>query len=158
ADPADAVHDRHVVPAARLLVGQQLRVLLARRVAADLGRVADADGVVRVVADDSAVLDVDARGAVPGRGGDERVVEPGLLRPWLDRGVVVGLLRAEAEVPLADGRGGVPGVLEQFRQRVAVERDRQRGDAGEDARPRRVPPGVLAGEQRVPGRGADGGG
>src|SRR5205823_6627602 len=79
ADAADAVDDRVVVTLARLHL-QQVGVLGARGLVADRLTVADLDGVLRVVADDLVILDVDARRAVAGGGDDERVVEADVAR------------------------------------------------------------------------------
>ena len=110
--------------------------------------VADPDRIARIEADDAADSRRRRRHAVAGGGHDEGLVEADLERAGLDLAVPVGAAVAEAEVPLADDARGVAGLLQQRRQR---ERP---GSMISAASPGRMPvpflpPGVLAGQQRV---------
>ncbi len=81
ADAADAIDERHIVTVGpihlqlcALGVGLEVRIARVRRLVANL------DGVLRVEADDGAVLDEDGRHAVAGGGHDEGVSEANLIR------------------------------------------------------------------------------
>ena len=117
---------RHAVDdGARVLcvadLAEQVLVFTAGGLGADLPLVVDFERVGRVEADDAPALNEDGRHAVVGRGHDERLVKSDVERAARDLAVPVdGLARlAEAEVPLADDRGGVAGGLERRRRSSA---------------------------------------
>ena len=134
---------------------QQLGMLGAGRLGADLLLVVDADRVRRIEVEDAAILDEHGRHAIERRGDEERAVEPDLGRPRRDGAVPVDIAVAEPQVPLADEAGGIARTLQHRGQGVAAGADQRGRVARQDFRSR-CAPGVIAGQKGVARRGAGG--
>ena len=160
ADAADAVVDAAGV----LLIGelpQELGAIESGGFVADVFLIADLDGIGRVEIDDVVVLDPDAGDTVHGCGDDVAIVEANFQRPGFDFTVEIetGFPIAQAEVPLADDAGLIAGVFQQGgeselpwlhgERRVAVQNR---------VASCRLPPRVIAGQQRIAAGRASGGG
>ncbi|MCG3162087.1 MAG: hypothetical protein JMDDDDMK_03316 [Acidobacteria bacterium] len=105
ADAADAVDDGHIVAVTRMHL-QQFGILFAGGPVADLLFVIHSDRVSGVESGDAAVFDVNGRHAVAGRGHNERVIEPQIIRVRLDLAVPIRpALRPQAQMPFADHAG-----------------------------------------------------
>ena len=110
--------------------------------------VADFDGVVGVESYHSSVLDIYGGHSVHGGRDDARVVESYLSCSGAYDVVPVDLAAPHAEVPLADGCGGVACVLEHAWEGELLWIDDEWCVAGEDVCVL-VLPGVHAGEESV---------
>src|SRR5262249_47559251 len=108
ADSADAVDDRVGVAGAQLHL-QQLRMIGARWLAADLDAVAHGDRIIRIERHHAMVLDEDAGDAVAGRGHDKALAETDLEWAGLNVAVPIdfALWPTQTQVPLADGGGSI---------------------------------------------------
>ena len=148
-DPADAVDNRLVVPVAGMHL-EQFRVLLARGIVADRPVETDFNRIVWIEPHDALILHIDTGDTVAGGGDQETVVESDFPRTGLDLLVPIQFLPfgAQAQVPLADGTGGVARVLHQQRQRLATRFDNHPRIAPRDTRPL-VAPGVFTGQHGI---------
>jgi hypothetical protein len=157
ADAGDAVDDGIVVTLAGLHL-HEFGVFEPGGPVAYFMVVADGDGVVGVEAYDAAVLHEDAGDAVYGGGDDVFVVEADVLGVGLDEAVEVGAaFRAEAEVPFADGGGGVAFCAEHIGHGDAGGIYNEFGVTGGDAGVL-LSPGIHTRQQTEAGGGAGGGG
>ena len=113
ADAAHAVHDGVIVAAAGVHL-EQVGILFAGGLVADLVVVADLNRIFRIQSRDTAVLDIDARHAVAGGRKDEGIVKTDLVRTGLDVAIPIELpLIAETEMPFANGGRGIACLLKQ---------------------------------------------
>lgn len=115
------------------------------------------DGFLRVEVTHFAILHIDAGHAVARGGHDEGVIEAHVCRSGGDGTVPVNVAAAQAQVPLADGRGAVACLLHEGAQRGGlVSRGQDEGCIPRQDAGALLPPGILPGEQRVARGGAHG--
>ena len=157
ADARNAVDDAHVV-AVGGTQAEQLGMGLAGGLAGEVAAIAHFDGCRGIVVAHTAVFDVDTGHAV-GRGRhDATILKAECGGGEVDLSVPILLRRAtpQAEVPLADGGGGVAGFLEHLGQGELLGTNDHGGIACGHIRAGTTE-GIFAGEETI-ARGRGGGG
>ena len=125
ADATYAVHDALVVAVTRLQVVEQLRILLARRLAREVLFIADQYRSRLIVVGNVPLLNEDTRRAVSRRSHDVVIVEPDVakMHRQLSIPVLLSVLVAQAQMPLADGCRSITSVLERIGNRELLRSD-----------------------------------
>ncbi len=155
---AYAVDYGHVVAVRRPHVVEQLRIVLAGRLAGNVPAVIHAYRMLRIVVGDLAVFDEYAWHTV-GRGCHDIVVVKSYVGQTRGKGsvpVLFSRLVTESEMPFAYGGGAVAGVAKHVGHRVHLRAYYHSGIARGYICPRTTP-GIFTRQKRIPRGGACGG-